>query len=399
MEKEHLKKLKVLYVAPSSLTKTGVAGYSNIFSNMMEVEKGDVSVEMERFPLSGKTGASFCLKTLKREVQDFRFSHDVVHAEMSSSSYLEFWLLFFLMREHSHTSFFVTVHDSPYLCLNPFLAFQFFANTGSRVCSFVRKMLDHSVGRIIERLMFNNLSGIFVMTRKGSNILERRLGGRVATAYLPHVPFPRPQQRGSSGQHAPSGKQVLFYGFIRKSKGLEVLIRAFKKVITEGPDKDNITLFLCGGYSEKGRYLLSIRGLIKSLGIEESVRILGYREDAYVDEMLTNASCVVFPYQNKKTYSSSAALLRALSAGSASIVSDIPMLTEYVKDGWNGLVFRENDCDDLAEKLRIMMRTPDLGRKLGRNALEYVSKEHDTIRIREIVLREYLKCLHGVAGR
>ena len=62
------------------------------------------------------------------------------------------------------------------------------------------------------------------------------------------------------------------------------------------------------------------------------------------------------------------ALLEKMTMELPIIASDIPELTNIVKDLVNGLIFKCGDVNDLANKITILLQKPELRIQLGKNA-------------------------------
>ena len=61
----------------------------------------------------------------------------------------------------------------------------------------------------------------------------------------------------------------------------------------------------------------------------------------------------------------------------AVVASDVDGIRYYVQDSVNGLIARNEDVSDLADKLRAVLRDPQLAKRLGANARSY-ALEHLT---------------------
>lgn len=86
---------------------------------------------------------------------------------------------------------------------------------------------------------------------------------------------------------------------------------------------------------------------INELGLQNSVRLLGYRSD--VKELLKAADCFVFPsYQEGLP----GALMEAMASGLSCIASRIRGNTDALQD--SGFMFDPDDADGLAELMKVM---------------------------------------------
>lgn len=146
----------------------------------------------------------------------------------------------------------------------------------------------------------------------------------------------------TGGAKARDGRTILFFGKVRKYKGLKVLLQAMPRVLS----KIDCELLVVGEfYDSIGEY----QQLIRKLGIGNSVHI----DDRYVPNeevpaMFDRADVLVLPYLSA-TQSGVARI--ALSNGLPIIASRTGGLTESVVEEINGLLFPPGNCDVLADKI------------------------------------------------
>jgi glycosyltransferase involved in cell wall biosynthesis len=136
-------------------------------------------------------------------------------------------------------------------------------------------------------------------------------------------------------------KIILFFGFIRKYKGLDILLEAMKIVAEEEP---GIKLLVAGEfYEDPGIY----SALIDKLQISERVIMrTGFIGDNEVKYYLCAADCVVQPYRNA---TQSGVTPLAYHFEKPMIVTRVGALPDLVPPG-TGLVAEPN-APDIAEKI------------------------------------------------
>ncbi len=138
-------------------------------------------------------------------------------------------------------------------------------------------------------------------------------------------------------------KYILFFGQIKKVKGLDILIEALSFV------SDDIELIIAGKVF--GDDFHNYNMLIKELGLESRVtkmiRFISNEER----ELLFFASDVnVLPY--KKIYQS-AVILMSMSHSLSVIASDLESNRDVIKSGKNGLLFESENAKDLSDKIEL----------------------------------------------
>jgi glycosyltransferase involved in cell wall biosynthesis len=136
-------------------------------------------------------------------------------------------------------------------------------------------------------------------------------------------------------------KIILFFGFIRKYKGLDILLKAMKILKDK---KSNIKLLIAGEfYDDKTKYM----DLIEGLGIRDDLILhTGFIRDMDVRYHLCAADCVVQPYRNA---TQSGVTPLAYHFEKPMIVTNVGGLPSVVPDK-AGLI-AEPDPHDIAEKI------------------------------------------------
>lgn len=173
------------------------------------------------------------------------------------------------------------------------------------------------------------------------------------------------------------GSYILFLGRIVPEKGIECLIKAFKKVKT---DKE---LVIAGASSDTDDFLKKMKKLASN---DSRIKFVGFVKGKLLDELYTNAYIYVLP---SKLEGMPMGLLEAISYGKCCIISDIPENLDIV--GESGLSFKKNDVDDLAKKLEETIRNPRLVAQLGKAAEEKAKSKYDWSIIAQKTLEVYRK--------
>jgi glycosyltransferase involved in cell wall biosynthesis len=69
-------------------------------------------------------------------------------------------------------------------------------------------------------------------------------------------------------------------------------------------------------------------------------------------------------------------ILEAMSCGLPVIASRIGGLPELVIDGVNGLLFEPGNASELADRIRLLWRDPELCQRMGRAGRQMAIREH-----------------------
>jgi glycosyltransferase involved in cell wall biosynthesis len=143
----------------------------------------------------------------------------------------------------------------------------------------------------------------------------------------------------------PSKKTILFFGFIKKYKGLDILLKAYQKVYQQQKD---IQLVIAGEIYGNRKVYDRIIGSFES-EVQDNIYLHNdFISDEIVADYFTIADVLIAPY---RTSSQSGIVQLAYSYNIPVIVSDSEGLKEMVKAGETGEIFFNENIDDLSEKI------------------------------------------------
>jgi glycosyltransferase involved in cell wall biosynthesis len=180
---------------------------------------------------------------------------------------------------------------------------------------------------------------------------------------IPNAPNPRkftgvrPVHRMRASLGVPSGSGVvLFLGRLAPVKGCDFLIKAAPIVLANAPN----TIFLVAGDGSEAEVL---KAMAEQAGATKQVRFLGSRDDTA--DLLAAADVFCLPSRQEGM---SLALLEAMSAGKAVVVSDISANREIVEHGKTGLLIPVGNIAALAEALVHLLAHPEAANAMGHAA-------------------------------
>jgi glycosyltransferase involved in cell wall biosynthesis len=161
---------------------------------------------------------------------------------------------------------------------------------------------------------------------------------------------------------------ILYVGRLAHVKGVDLLIRAWARI--DATARARSTLLIAGDGMERGH----LEALAVSLGVTDSCRFLGERED--VRELYGGADAFVLPSRSEGL---SNALLEAMASQLAVIASDRGGSPDVIEHGTNGLLFDGEDEADLAAAIQWVISSPEqlteLGVRARRKAMAYASTD------------------------
>jgi glycosyltransferase involved in cell wall biosynthesis len=154
--------------------------------------------------------------------------------------------------------------------------------------------------------------------------------------------LPRLDEFSGETASARAGRTILFFGKVRKYKGLAVLLNAMPKVVSQL----DCRLTIVGEFYDS---IDKYREIISKLELDNVISIDNrYVDNEEVPGIFAQADVLILPYV---TASQSAVAQIALSNGLPVIASDAGGLSEAILDGVIGLLFPSGDSNALADRI------------------------------------------------
>jgi D-inositol-3-phosphate glycosyltransferase len=162
---------------------------------------------------------------------------------------------------------------------------------------------------------------------------------------------------------------VLFFGQIKKVKGLDHLIRAFPRVLEHHPS----TVLVVAGQAWKDDFSIYAR-LVSSLGLERNfVARIEHIPDDHVAAYFESADVVALPYL--EVYQSGV-LLMACSYGRPVVATAVGGMQEVIQDGLSGYLVPSGDEQRLAEAIIALLSDKDKAEEMGRRARQVMQERY-----------------------
>ena len=201
--------------------------------------------------------------------------------------------------------------------------------------------------------------------------------------YIPFINVRNDKQNSRQYLGLPQDKEILlFFGMIKKVKGLDVLLKSLKNVVNENPN----TILLIAGKTWENDFS-SYQDIIDKNRLSSNI-ILHNRFIPHDDvEYYYSASdLVVLPY--KKIYQSGV-LMMALSYERPALVSDLSPLKEVITNNENGFVFKSEDANDLTEKINIILSDKGNLERVSENGKLLINEKFSWDQIGELTKQAY----------
>ena len=159
-------------------------------------------------------------------------------------------------------------------------------------------------------------------------------------------------------------KVILFFGLIKRYKGLEYLLKAFKQIREQA---NEATLLIVGSvYDGDPAAFQYYSNLLAQFDTQDDVIcVTEYISFDRVGYYFAAADVVVLPYV--KT-TQSGILLLAFAAGRPVVVTDTGGLSELVEDGRSGFVVPPRNTQALARAIMEIIKNPGKRSEMGQTA-------------------------------
>ncbi len=140
--------------------------------------------------------------------------------------------------------------------------------------------------------------------------------------------------------------QILYVGYMRHVKGVDVLLKAMQLVVKRNP---KLKLVLVGGgiYRHSQAQESDLHVMARELGIEENVQFVGIKTPVEVASYMRQSAALVLP---SRTETFGAVLVEALACGTPVVATTCGGTVDIVDDSVGRLVPKEN-AEELAKAI------------------------------------------------
>lgn len=167
----------------------------------------------------------------------------------------------------------------------------------------------------------------------------------------------------------PSDPTILYVGRISPEKGVNILIDAFNRLKNK-----KATLLIAG--NDSSLFANHLKAGITD-DCRERIIFLGIQNRERLAELYLQSTCVVVPsvwYENQPNV-----VLEAMAHSRPVVAACSGSLEEMISHMETGLHFKSEDPIELANAIDFLLSNPSAAKKIGRNALAYVRKNHSPI--------------------
>ena len=245
---------------------------------------------------------------------------------------------------------------------------------GPRALEYARRVRALEVGPdyegvpMLRRLLQSSRGAIAHSRAVQKDLLSAGFTG--PTAVIPHGAWiPDTDRMGFRHRLGVSVQTPLvgIFGFLKPYKRIAESLRAFRRLLRLHPEAKMILV----GEPHPD---FALQSLISTLGIERSVRVLGFTPiDDFVGYI---AACdIILNLRWPTVGESSGTLLRSLGLGRAVLVSDVGSFSEYPDEICFKVPVGVGEEDTIFEYLNLLVTRPEVAHKLGKAARRWVEQE------------------------
>lgn len=241
--------------------------------------------------------------------------------------------------------------------------------------------------------VYRSADEIIIHSRNNKNELIEFMGYECNNMHIiPHIMDSIPSTKNLPSEEESkeylkliSNKQyLLFFGGIRKSKGLDLAIKAmyYLKDISED------AILLIAGSLHWDVNIKDIEALIKQYELEDRVALhLGYINESEVDYYFCASKLVLLPYI--KFHSQSGVLLQSYQYQKPVIASNQGSLGETILEDETGLIIDALEPSILAKKIGALLKEKILYDTCATNQLNAINKKYNSFNIADLTVSVY----------
>lgn len=190
---------------------------------------------------------------------------------------------------------------------------------------------------------------------------------------------------------SPDGRiRIATTGRLTEKKGIEYSIRSVAKLTKIYP---NIEYTIIGD----GELRDDFQQLIQTLGASEQIRLLGWKNQQEIIEILNESHIFVAPSVTAESGDQDApinVLKEAMAMGLPVVSTYHGGIPELVEDGISGFLVPERDADALAEKLSYLVEHPEVWHQMGQAGRVCVEEYYDLNKLNDQLVAIYQNVLN-----
>lgn len=176
-------------------------------------------------------------------------------------------------------------------------------------------------------------------------------------------------------------KRILIVGQFAERKGHEILFKAVKKL-----RREDIKIWIVGGGGWGKRRFVDVRRLAKDMNLEDKIVFFGIVNDEVLRELYELCDIFCLPSRASSDGNKEGipvTLMEAMSYGKPVISTRHAGIPELVEE----ILVKENNVEELAKAIELLVDNPDLRKKLGTKNREIIEEKYskeNVMKLKEI---------------
>ena len=155
-------------------------------------------------------------------------------------------------------------------------------------------------------------------------------------------------------------KKILALGRLVKVKGMNYLLDALRIL------NENVELDIVGD----GPEMPTLKKMVDQYGLTEKVEFHGWLQHEKLKNMYMNCSLVIIPSIWPEPFGIIG--IEAMANCKPVVAFNVGGISEWLINGKTGFLIESQNSKEMAKKIRILLKNPDLGKKLGWNGRNHV---------------------------
>ena len=217
------------------------------------------------------------------------------------------------------------------------------------------------------------------------NFDPRRIVDHPVGIDLDKFPF-RPDRKPPAG-NSHKRTEILSVARLTKEKGLEYGIRSIRKLVRKRPDL-NLRYTIIG----EGILGDRLKGLVAELGLKNTVRFLGKKDQNEVSKQMQKAHIFLLPSVAEAL---PVVLMEAQAVGLPVVATDVGSVAEIVADEKSGLLFPARNVTAAAAGLDYLIGHPRLLSEMSKHGRRLVEENHDINKLNHRLVNIFNELLGG----
>ena len=347
-----MSKLRVVHLAPTDSSKTGIASYADIVDEIFARYLAG-EVEMQR------VSAGQYLSALARR------DDAIVLAQIGSNEGEVFRVLRQQRRAMPGVRRVIEIHDPPHVVLSYTALLESMATTLPGRA--LRRLVDRLFGNWYVRTFVAPADVFVCKTEIGAKALRERfrklkVGVPVICIELANYldsppPTPRP---------ADSGPSIGFFGYIHPDKGVHVLVDAAIRLHASRGKAAVPHIFIRGSLATPNceQYLLEMKRRVHDAGLADRIDFGGFVPSAELPRFVAGLTAVALPYMIASRASASGPLLWARTCRVPVLAHRTAVFESSVRDGGDGVLVDIGNLDEWGAVMARIATEPDWAQRL-----------------------------------